>query len=74
MPRIPAPIDFTAIPREYERKWVLVRVADGQQEVIASADDPTDLPGGGLYTGDPDLILTKVPPEQTVVVVRLDEH
>ena len=74
MPHVPAPIDLSALPRELEGKWVLVRCLPEGQEVVAAADSPVDLPGGGLDLGDPSLIMTKVPPEQNVVVIRLDQR
>ncbi len=71
MALIPPAIDLSALPRHLEGKWVFVRVDQGHQEIIAAADTPVDLPGGGLHTGDPTLVLTQVPSEHPISIVEL---
>ena len=68
-PAIASPVDLAALPREFEGKWVLIRVTSDGQQVISSGDNPSEAMRGQA-SDDPSLLLTAVPRECPITVVR----
>lgn len=66
---IPASIDFSAIPPEYEGKWILVKVDPIRrvQEIVSSGDSLREATRGHV-PGD-EVVLTRVPHRASVIFV-----
>ncbi len=64
---IPPIADLSVLPRELEGQWVLLKIADGTQQIVASGEDVREVVRGFPRTTD--YLLTRVPTWVTTYVV-----
>ena len=66
-------IDFTRIPKEYEGRWVVLRVG-GEQRILGVGTTIAEaVEASGVRVDDPTAVLTQIPEARPVVVMSRGE-
>ena len=69
---IPPMIDFSRIPEEYDGLWVVLRQRD--QVILGSGDTLAKaIRESHREKDDPEIVITRVPTEPTVLVVQAEK-
>jgi hypothetical protein len=66
---IPASVDLSRIPREYDGLWIVVRRSD-QAVLGAGRTSKQAMDQAGLPVNDPDIVVSHVPEEHAVLVAQ----